>query len=256
MKALVQKISKSFVINDREGAAMGSLSFAITAADAIDSVSTFVNSILAVTARASIEILSAIALPLGLGISVTGTFSRSIQMAKAFSLYQKIHVSHFSEERYTNKALFKQDLEEGLGVSEEQKLIDLLCFGPMNQDILESVEKLKEKKKSIFLRSMPKEATKDFEKIFSLLDAKGSESLTDDEFEAALEGIKNIQSHLEKKMTIGALGILANLTVITALVLFSIGTAGARPFVLMAMAFVIRLISLIYQDQELQLIPQ
>jgi len=57
-------------------------------------------------------------------------------------------------------------------------------------------------------------------------------------------------------MTVGALGLLANLTVISALVLFSIGTAGARPFVLMAMAFVIRLISLIYQDQKVQLSPQ
>jgi len=256
MKALIKKISNSFMINDQEGAALSSLSFAITAGDAVDSVSTFVNSVLTVSARASIGILSAIALPLGLSISVTGTFSRTIQIVKTFSLYQRIHISNFSEDKYRNKALFKQGLEEGLGISEEQRLIDLLSFGPMTQDILDSVERLKEKKKSIILRSIPKEAKEDFEKIFKLLGAEGAEVLTDNELELALESLKNIQSHLEKKMTVGALGLLANLTVISALVLFSIGTAGARPFVLMAMAFVIRLISLIYQDQKVQLSPQ
>jgi hypothetical protein len=252
IKALVAAVGKSIAINDQEGAALGSLSLAITAADAVDSTSTFINSMLAVSARASIEMLSAIALPLGLGISVTGTFSRTIQLAKTLSVYQKIHLSYFSEKKYRNKELFRRDVEKALGVFEEQKLIEWLSYGSLSQDILDRVESLKEKKKSIISRLIPKDAQEEYEKIFKLLDVKSSEHFTDDEFESALEGIKNIQMHLEKKMNLSALGILANLIVISALVLFSIGTAGARPFVLMATAFVIRLISLVYQDQKIE----
>ncbi len=146
-----QRIFKSFLLKDKEGVALGALSFVIIAADTFDSITTFVNSALSIASLPPIEAFSAIGLPIAFAVAGMGTLSRAIQIAKALHLYLSIDQSN-------------------------DKLI------------------------------------------------------------------------LERKMKIEGLGILANLSIISGLILFSISAAGSVPFLLLALGFMIRISSLIYQE--------
>lgn len=90
LDSTVRKIFNSFLLNDREGMALSTLSFTIIAADVIDSVTTFINASLALSSANPIGIFSALGLPLGFTMSGLGTISRTIQVAKAANLYRNI----------------------------------------------------------------------------------------------------------------------------------------------------------------------
>ena len=252
LKSIVQKIFKSFSINDKEGVALGLLSFTMTTADAFDSITTFVNSFFNVVANKSIEVLSLIGLPISFAITGIGIISRTIQIAKAVNLYKKLQPKIFAKKKYTDKALLKKNLEEKMGIAEEQKLIKLLGSSRLKRTNVKQLNKLKEKKKAKILRLIPAEALKSFEKLFDLLDFEEDKLLTEQELEEVFNCLKIIRNHLQKKMKVEILGILANFIVISALILFSIGIVSAWPFVLMAIAFLIRLIIVAYQEKKLK----
>lgn len=151
IKQTAERVFKSFLQNDKEGVALGALSLAIVSADTFDSITTFVNSALAIASLPPVESFSAIGLPLAFAIAGMGTLSRAIKIAKAFNLYRNLKPSH---ER----------------------------------------------------------------------------------------------SAQEMKMKMEGLGILANAIILSGLVLFSIGAISSIPFLLLALGFMIRISSLVYQD--------
>ena len=106
-----QKIFRSFLINDKEGIALATLTFSILAADIFDSVTTFVNSVLTV-ASIPFQVLASASLPVAFAISGLGTIARSIQIAKTYSLYQNIKEEILSNEAYKNKALLKKFIKK------------------------------------------------------------------------------------------------------------------------------------------------
>lgn len=250
--SISQKMGKSFSINDKEGLLMSSLSLTMTASDALDSFSTFTNSLLTVSSGDPIQLFSLIGLPLGFIIAGTGTVSRTIHVAKGLNLYKNIQPESFLKEKNVDKAILKKELEEKLGIDEVQKLINSLASKEMDPTNLKKIEQLNEKKKASILRSIPKDAMPAFERLFAMFDVQDSSVFTDQELEEVFNNLRNIRMHLEKKMRVDSVGILANFIVISALVLFSMGIVNAQPFLLMATAFTIRLISLAYQDQKIQ----
>ncbi len=251
-----QKIFKSLLINDIEGIGMGTLSFTITAADALDSVTTFVNSLLTVVGNNPIEILTLIGLPTAFVIIGTGTVNRTIQIAKTIHLYKQINPHIFAQKGTTNKEL-RKTLEKCFGIEKEENLIKLLSEGQMNPTLLKKVEKLKEKQKAIILRSVPKDAMKAFERIFAMLDAENNDPFTDQEITEINQNLNDIRSHLQKKLGVDAVSLLANLITLSALVLLAIGITGPLPFILLAIASLLKLLVAIYQEykNKQQLLP-
>ena len=112
-------------------------------------------------------------------------------------------------------------------------------------------------KKSIHERflqgKIPKDAQGAFEKILMVLKKSPDGSFSEIDLAEISHNLNIIQAHLEKKIKVDGIGVIANLTIIFALVLFSIGATNAYPFLLMTTAFAMRLMSLCYQDQKLQL---
>jgi hypothetical protein len=108
---------------------------------------------------------------------------------------------------------------------------------------------LKDVEKEALLRIIPKEAVEALEKTFSLLDEQGLEG-SDPQI---LELLEFVKTHLEKKMRLDGFGIFANAVVLAALSLFTMGTATSLPFLLLAMAFLIRLGVFFYQNQPLHI---
>lgn len=228
--SIFKKINNSLLINDKEGVGLSSLSLMMTISDAVDSFSTFINSLLIVTKGNPIQIFSLLGLPLGFIIAGTGTVSRTIYIAKALNLYRNIQPEHFFKIGYIDKSVLKKELEAMIGIDNVSN----------------------EQKKAIVSRLIPKDAMPAFEQLVSMLEANDGSVFSEQELDEVFKCLANIRKDLEKKMKIDIAGIFANLLVISALVLFSIGVSNAHPFLLMGTAFTIRLISLAYQDQKIQ----
>lgn len=250
LKTIVYKTFNSLSLSDHEGLAMAALSFTMTAADVFDSVTTFVNSLLVVMARTPIGLFSSLGLPLGYLISGTGTVSRTIQIAKAFSLFRNINSEAIPDISNRSKADIRKYLVEKLGIAREENLINLLSCGQMDQSVREKIERLKERSKAIILRLIPKDVMHDFDKLFALFEVESDKPFTDKEAIAVHDNLTRICLQLQKKMSLDLLGIAANLIIISALALFSMGITSAWPFLLMALAFTIRLFMLVYQENK------
>ena len=240
LKAAAQRILKNALWNDREGIALSAISFTIIASDILDSITTFVNATLAVICRGSVALFSKLGLPLGFIMAGLGTVSRTVQIAKSMSLYKKIDQAVFLG-KHLNKKLLKGFLEETLGISSELK--SLLSST--------AVSRLTEANKARILRAAPAAVIKDFEMLLAMVEESSDEELFMEEHKQVEEILKNIQKHLKKKMLIDGSAIVANSFVLSALILFAIGTSGALPFLLLALAHSVRLSLVIYQDRNL-----
>ena len=204
LRNLTMKVAQSLSVSDSEGAAMSSLSFAIVAADTVDSASTFINSTLTLTGHATIEALSKMALPLGIAISVSGTCSRLYQLAKTSRVYQSILSTNFTCFAPKESANRIKDIELALGLTEIVSLIEELKSGPLTKSAQKRIEKLQDKKRSIILRTLPSEAHKDLEVAFSLLKVNRKHDLSNHELCTVCQLLKNIEKHLEKKLLVSA----------------------------------------------------
>ncbi len=220
------KLFNSVILKDGEGITLGSLSVTTISADALDSISTFINSCRAVVSQNPIPFFPTWGIPLGFLMAGSGTVSRTIQIAKSLQLYQKISPREFSDIKYLNKDLIYKDLKKRLGIEE---------------GISPSLS-----------RKLPKDAIEVLQKLLSALENCTDTFFTDLEALEVLTSLKKIRNYLEKKMIVDIVGITANIIVIIALVFFSIGSANASPFLLMVLAFSLRLISLVYQDQKIK----
>ncbi len=250
---IVKRVYKSFLIKDSEGLAMASIAFTLTAADTFDATTTFVNSLFSVL-KINTQILAAAGLPIGFTIVGIGTVSRIIHIAKTVFLHKKISPGNFSLIENKNRLIFKKEFEKILGIGELETIIKDLSQGKIDPPTLKRLQSLTEKKKSIIQRMIPKNAAESFENIISLLNCNKDKDFTDQEIKIIFQHLDVIRTHLEKKLYVEVLGLVANIFVISALVLFSIGNATALPFLLMAIAFAIRLSNLFYQNQKIQLV--
>lgn len=250
LKGCTQKIFKSFSLNDKEGVALSTLSFSIMSADALDSITTFVNSLLTVIGKAPIALFSSMGLPLALFMNGAGTVSRTIQIIKASIFIRKTECDFKSSLENKKKISFKENLEKNLGIAEEQKLISTLSAGRPNEATREKILKLKEKNQGAILRLLPVDVVKSLEKLFVLLDTDKYKPFTKENLKETAQILKAIRSSLRKKTRVNVVEIVANLFITSALALFSIGSTTAMPFLLLAAAFKIKIACLAYQNHK------
>lgn len=249
LKATAQKMLKNFLWRDKEGFALGALTFTIIASDIFDSITTFVNASLTIASKKTIGIFSAIALPLGYIMSGLGTISRIIQIAKSHHLYRKIK-QEVDSGTILNKDSLKTFLEKTMGIDGELKTLLSIPSDQLSKSQLERVQKLKEKNKAAILRAAPSPAVNELEGLLGMLEESSNEVWNRDKMDQALAILENVQQHLRKKMKVDTLGITGNLFSLAALILFTIGTSGSMPFLLLAIAFAVRLASTVYQNYK------
>lgn len=224
LKSTSEKIFKNFLINDKEGIALSSLTFTITAIDVLDSISTFVNTVLNLWSRPSIASLSALGLPFGFAMSGLGIVSRIIQVAKTHQVSKSV-----SDIR---KEMLKTLLENKLGITEMQ-----------------AITKTHLTEKS--LKAIPGEIEFKLRELYGLISADRIQRFTVQEMNEISQLLDNIQAQLKKKFIIEGVGIFANTLIISALFLFCLGSLSATPFLILASSFFIRIFSLIYQDSTI-----
>jgi|688.fasta_scaffold19462_11 hypothetical protein len=221
LKSISAEIFKSFLVKDIESVTLSSLSFTIITIDLFDSMTTFVNATLAVSAHEPIASLSALSLPFGFGMSGLGIVSRIIQISKACQVYKSI--------RSIRKESLEAFLEKKLDVTATQARIVTLL-------------------RKHTLRTIPVEIGLKLQKLYDLLANNRSEALTDQEMDKISQILDEIQDRLKKKFIIEGLGTTANTLIILALFMFCWGSLSAVPFVFLATSFFIRISSLTYQD--------
>lgn len=221
LKSISEKIFNNFLISDREGVALGSLSFTIVFIDVIDSLATFVNTILTLSARTPIASLSALGLPFGFAMSGLGSISRTTHIAKACQVYKR--VSNIRKEM--------------LEVCIEKKLV-------INKNQVKTTLSFIEKT----LKIIPGEVELKLQKLYDLITIDKNEIFTDQQIGEISQILDDIQDKLKKKFIIEGFGIFSNTLTISALCLFCLGSLSSIPFLLLASSFFIRISFLIYQD--------
>ncbi|MFA6916143.1 MAG: hypothetical protein WC222_07080 [Parachlamydiales bacterium] len=221
LKSISEKIFKNYLINNKEDVVLGSLSFTIITIDIFDSITTFVNTVLDLSARSPIASLSALGLPFGLAMSGLGTISRIIQIAKTYQVSGSV-----SDVRIE---MFEAFLEKKLGVNEIQAKI----AAPLTEKTLKAI---------------PGEIELQLHKLYDLITKDRTETFTDPQISEISQILDDIQAKLKKKYIIEGLGIFANTLIISALCLFCLGSLSSMPFLLLASSFFTRIFSLTYQD--------
>jgi uncharacterized protein YaaW (UPF0174 family) len=249
----VRKILNSLVLRDAEGLALSTLSFTIIATDVIDSFQTFINTSLTLTFVNPHLIFSSLGLPFGYTMSGLGVISRTIQVAKAANLYRNINTK-IDVEHSLNKELLLQFLEDTLGLDDELKSLRSLSPEELSEVQRDKIQRINDKNKADIIRAAPMAAVKEMEKLVEILQETSDKKLSTEQLEQTLKSLQTIQQHIEKKIRVDMLGIVANLFNLTSLILFTLGSATALTFVLKSIAFSIRLGALYHQDQPLKLI--
>lgn len=250
LKAANQKLLNNVFYKDKEGIALSAISVTIMAADVLDSITTFVNTTLTLRSMKTVGAFSALGLPLGYIMSGLGIVSRTVQIAKSCQLYHKIQ-SGVAFDKSFNREWLKTFLEKEWGLEGDLKELLAIPLDQLTSAHKNQIQTLKEKNRAAILRAAPGDAVKDLETLLSMFDESTEETWGPEKMSQASTILRNIQEHLRKKMTIDTLGILANLFSLAALTIFTIGNAGSLPFLLLAIAFAIRLAALIYQDRKM-----
>ncbi|MES2122689.1 MAG: hypothetical protein V4492_07945, partial [Chlamydiota bacterium] len=223
IRLFFQRILASYQGKDPEGVAMGGLSLSIVLADVFDSVTTFINASLVHFCKSPVALFAKVGLPTAFAISGLGTLSRTIQIAKSLHLFKRIGDVSSSASQNSLQVF----LEQTLGLQSSDEIAR--C-------------------KAVLSRTVPEEAIAKLEKLHTQLQAAIDETLSDAHIEKITGSLCKVQAQLIKKMLLDAFGILANLIIITALILFFIGSTSVLPFLLLALGFGIRISVLIYQD--------
>lgn len=250
--SLFLKILKNLYLGDVENAMLGTLSLSTVTADTLDSVITFVNGALNLIASQSIEAFSSMALPLGFFVMGTGTISRTLQVAKNAKIYGEMDPDSFSASAEADREVWRKEFEEKLKQNTEIDSMKRFFAHLQKKDpsALAKAEEIKERKKESILNSVPKEAQKAVERILARID-EGKGAFNFKEIEEARCDLQEIRSQLREKIQIDVFGIMANCLTIVGLSLFAVGIADMWPFILMGVAFAIRIAVLAYQDRQL-----
>jgi hypothetical protein len=250
INATAKKILNGIIHKDKEGIALSALTFTVIAADIIDSVTTFINTTLFLSASAPVAIFSAMGLPLGFTMSGVGTISRTIQVAKAMNLYRNIE-KEIRTDNHLNKDSLRAFLEKTLGVTDELKVLMSTSSEQLSEKQKMRIEHLKETNRAAILRTAPPAVAESLKSLLDMLNDTSTESLSLEKQEEILKTLKHIQNHLVKKLKIDGLSIAANLFSLTALTLFALGSSTSAPFLTLCVAFSIRLAVVYYQDHKI-----
>ncbi len=242
LKLSAHKVLKSISLGDKEGIALTALSTAIIAADIFDSLTTFINTVLLLVSSAVNQTLSALGLPLGLAISSAGVLSRSIQLTKTLKLSRTLKRSLVVNSNYKNRKALKEFLERKMAATESEKS----KFSQVR------LKRHVARKRAALSRSAPEVVLKEFDRLYELVKGVEKDSFSTEQGQEIFKTLKHIEIHLKKKMRVDGCGILANLVMISALLLFLFGVLNSFPFLLLAAGFGIRLAALVYQDKPLK----
>jgi hypothetical protein len=221
LKSVSEKISKSYLLNDKEGVVLGSLSFTIIVIDVFDSLTTFVNTTLALSSRPPLARLSALGIPFGFAMAGLGTVFRITQVAKACGIHASL--------KAVRREMLRDFLEKKLDVTERQT---------------KAAAALVEKN----FRAIPGEIELKLQQLYSLITLERKEIFADHEIKEISQLLDDIQDKLKRKFIIEGLGIFANSLIMSALYLFCLGSLSSVPFWFLASSFFIRISSLTYLD--------
>lgn len=241
LHALKLKIQQSLFKKDPQEFSLLLLSFTLTAADLLDSASTFTNTALILSSQRSMKLLSSMSLMFGFFLTGGGTIYRTFQIASALSLHHKV------KDSFSASLKEKQNLIHQLETILKMPWEDIShSFSSFHASTL-----LKEQNKIEPSRFFSKEVLLEVEKLVGIIFESKSSSLSSQELENVFKGLLTIESHLEKKIQVELIGIMANLFAFSALTFFAMNVATSLPFSLMALAMAIRLLSLTYQEQKI-----
>ena len=222
--ATVQKIFKSFQLNDKEGAALASLTFVLIMGDMLDTVATFLNAAIALAYKTPIQFFSVIGLPLAFGLVSLGSISRTVQLVKTHQVYKKFKMKVLSN---INKDSKQDEIKEVL------------------QDFLE--KKIgNELKKAKFQRALPPEVLDKLESLMKL--CQEDQELDAETVHEIVKDLMEIKEKFKEKMAFDISNLFANALAFTGLCLMLTGAPAAIAFVLFAIAMAIRIALLIKQD--------
>lgn len=228
-----QKIFKNIQSNDKEGAALTSLSLVVITADIMDSMSTIINASLTLASKVPLEILSTIGLPLAFTVVGLGSLLRSVQLAKTYLFYRNLKKEVFSNIDPT---------------SLNHKEVEDLLWKYLNKNLGndEQTPSLKNLKKAKLLREAPAVAVEKFEEIIDLL--KKYQELNVEQIENILETLDQIDLKFKQKMSIEIGNLIANALTFIGLCLFFAVVPAGLSFIFFAVAVVIRIALLAYQN--------
>lgn len=251
INSVSKKIFNGLSHRDKEAVLLGTLSFTIITVEIVDSLTTFINNGLTVISANSIAAFSTLGLPIAYLMSGLGIISRTIQIAKTSNLYRHINKEILSNEN-VNQDLIKKFLEKKLGINEELKFLLSLPVDQLSNTQLKKIEVLKEKNQAAILRSAPKAAVEDLEKLLALIEKNPlEETLSKAQLNLIFKTLENVQLELKKKVKNDVLGLVASLISLAATILLTIGSISFWPFLLLALAVSIRLSSVIYQNKKI-----
>jgi hypothetical protein len=237
----VEAIIKDIWIRDIEGILLDGLSVTILAIDLFDTLTTFVNATLA-AASIPFQILAEVAMPIAYILSGLGIVSRTIQIGKTAYLYYQLHTGLLSHGEWKSRAELKEFLEN--------LLTEPAANDPTNKQECDEREAKIARKHASLLRSSSANVIAELSQMLETVQSNTVETLSPEEVALFSQKLQSIQWALWKKTAINLCSILANTVTISALILFSVGTQGSLPFVLVGTAFVIRLAIRVYEDVQ------
>lgn len=217
-----KKITRCIALNDYKGFALGALGSSLIFTDIIDSAITFVNALMIVLSKSSIEWLSGYGMPLAFSMIAQGTILRSVRL-KNLKLFMKDfkNVTHAEKKFEEVRADLKRFLEVRLGKRDSH--------------LRELEETTLERHTNLKVVSLLKE-------LDSLVDHNNLKK------EDLLQQKAKIFVSLEKDVTLQKIYLTANLLNATALLLFYTTIPLSVPFAVLATGFTVRLMGQGYQD--------
>jgi len=248
------KVGRSAKLQDYEGAALSSLSIALLAGDAVDSAVTFTEGVLELASLPAVEWMGKVGLPLAFGLSTLGIFTRSYGIWRIQSFQRDFDADPLLKEPYKveNHALIektlRQKLEKHLGITaKEMKEIEEKSLKEKNplEAQLRSMKALEARKENILGRVTSSKVASQMKELRQILNAK---SLITPQVKSALDLASNIRTTSFRSTMIKAAGIAANVITLIGLSLFFFTAAPYVPFIFLAVAMVVRIGILIYEE--------
>lgn len=230
----VQKIFKSFQLNDREGTALSSLSVVLILGDMLDTVGTFVNAAVALASKAPIQFFSVIGLPLAVGLVSLGSMTKAYQLIKTHQVYKKFNEKVLSQ------------IDENTKPEEMQEAVRNFLGSKLEDEL----------KKAKFQRAIPSEVLEKLETLSELSDE--NYVLDTEEVRTIVKDLMEIKDKIKEKMTFDIASIVASIVTLIALCLMFTGAPIVIAFILLAVSMGFRLVLLLKQDffsQKEEVVP-
>lgn len=248
LKTSSQKIAVNLENRDKEELALNSLSFTIITLDVFDSITTFINSSLTIASKPTVALFSMLGKPVGFSMTSLGIVSRTVQIWKSYRMHRDIK-KMLSTPQEGLKLALHEFLKKNLGLTQSDKeLLLKLSKTHGKKESRAEMKRLLERKKEAVLRAAPPEVLDELRQLFSMVKNQANTPLTEAETQLIGKSLDKVKGLLTKKMKVSALGILANLFILAALLYFTYSLHSVKPYLLLAASFLLRLGNSLYQD--------